>query len=109
MLSLQEMAVNPGITFCEPGWIAGEVTLQHRNTVIVGIEIVFPVSQLTGRIQLLAKSIIPPAEDFKTGTGGSINVFFTRYSDSITDLLKRVTESVLSFRAVNMSFPQLNS
>lgn len=75
VLSLQVMAVNPGITFCEPGWIAGEVTLQHRNTVIVGIEIVFPVSQLTGRIQLLAKSIIPPAEDFKTGTGGSINVF----------------------------------
>ena len=36
VLSLQVMAVNPGITFCEPGWIAGEVTLQHRNTVIVG-------------------------------------------------------------------------
>ncbi len=45
------MAVNPGITFCQSGWIAGEVTLQHRNTVIVGIEIIFPVSQLTGRIQ----------------------------------------------------------
>ncbi|MDW2448788.1 hypothetical protein, partial [Escherichia coli] len=28
VLSLQVMAVNPGITFCEPGWIAGEVTLQ---------------------------------------------------------------------------------
>ncbi|OUH15086.1 hypothetical protein AZ017_005063, partial [Klebsiella pneumoniae] len=26
------MAVNPGITFCQSGWIAGEVTLQHRNT-----------------------------------------------------------------------------
>ncbi len=50
------MAVNPGITFCQSGWIAGEVTLQHRNTVIVGIEIIFPVSQLTGRIQFLGET-----------------------------------------------------
>ena len=58
VLSLQVMAVNPGITFCEPGWIASEVTLQYRNTVIVGIEIIFPVSQLTGRIQLPAKLLV---------------------------------------------------
>jgi hypothetical protein len=45
------MAVNPEHHVLSVGWIAGEVTLQHRNTVIVGIEIIFPVSQLTGRIQ----------------------------------------------------------
>ena len=66
VLSLQLMAVNPGITFCEPGWIAGEVTLQHRNTVIVGIEIIFPVSQLTGRIQLPAKLLVFTEQNAKT-------------------------------------------
>lgn len=75
VLSLQIMAVNAGITFCQPRWIAGEVTLQHRNTVTVGIEIVCPVTQFAGRIQLLAKGIILLGNYFKTATGCSINIF----------------------------------
>lgn len=66
VLSLQVLTVNPGVTFCQSGWIASEVTLQHRNTVIVGIEIVFPVSQLTGHIQLPAKLLVFTEQNAKT-------------------------------------------
>lgn len=102
------MAVNPGITFCQSGWIAGEVTLQHRNTVIVGIEIIFPASQLTGRIQFLGETariygaecqdliLLQHKDYFLLGRGNRITDFFKSITEiiSLIECSKHVLSSV---------------
>ncbi len=60
------MHVNPGITFCQSGWIAGEVTLQHRNTVIVGIEIIFQFPSSPAASSSSAKLLVFTEQNAKT-------------------------------------------
>lgn len=92
MLGFQVVIIDAGIALGQPAPVAGKIAAQYFDGVAVGGQVIRPVGELTGRVQLLLKFAVLLLQDIQAQLCRRVDITLVQHGDRVADLLKLVAE-----------------